>query len=519
MKHALVGWLSISLLLLLAGQSALAQTPEPDSAALVPTQPARLELPFTQYNSDMHVLAIPEDSSVVMLVEKEVPTSSRTSYSFQKLDHILQSLGTRKLDVPIEYEFERMSAEGTAVYALFQSTYAPERLLIAALDGRTGDVRLLKFDTKVTRDVLDLKALAGNLFVTVMLEQHMTVVLLDLAAGKHQILPAVYEPLTTELTFLTDSATKRAEVIMRQSNGVKSRLQLKQLSAEGTLLNSEFVQTESERSLITAQVSLGDSADRMLAGTYTLRDTRYSQGIFSADLTAGTTPTGVRQSLRFYDFTRLKHFFDYLKPARAARIRQRSEERRAANRELPLRYRLLVHDMLPVQNGYVLVAEIYYPRYRNDSYGMAMAGTRYRQFDGYHSTHAIVCGFDRRGNLLWDNTFVLKEVETYDLTETVRLRPLADGQRLIMAYLKEDEIRYKVIDRAVASSNDLVVPLRTAQPDSKEKLSSTSQEGLLAWYGGNFLAFGYQTVRTPRSASRDIFFLSTISFDQASAKE
>ncbi len=65
-----------------------------------------------------------------------------------------------------------MSAEATAVYALFKSRYAPERLMVAALDGRTGDVRLVKFDTRVTRDVLDLKALAGNLFVTVLVEQH-----------------------------------------------------------------------------------------------------------------------------------------------------------------------------------------------------------------------------------------------------------------------------------------------------------------------------------------------------------
>jgi hypothetical protein len=134
------------------------------------------------------------------------------------LIHQLKDLGSRNLEIPIEYEFKLMSAEATAVYALFQSRYAPERLLVAGLDGRTGNVTQVKFDTEVTRDVLDQKVLAGNLFVTVLLDQHMTVVKLDMKAGKHQLLPSVYEPLTTELTFLTDSATKRAEVIMRQSS-------------------------------------------------------------------------------------------------------------------------------------------------------------------------------------------------------------------------------------------------------------------------------------------------------------
>jgi hypothetical protein len=163
----------------------------------------------------------------------------------------------------------------------------------------------------------------------------------------------------------------------------------------------------------------------------------------------------------------------------------------------------------------VLVAEIYYPRYRNDSYGFAWIGSQYRrQFDGYHSTHAIVCGFDRRGNLLWDNTFVLKNVESYELAETVRLRPLPDGQRLVMTYLNEETIRYKIIDRAVASPNDLEVPLQPARADAKEKLSSTDQSGLLAWYGSRFLAYGYQHVRSQHGPDRDVFFINVVSFDQ-----
>jgi hypothetical protein len=160
------------------------------------------------------------------------------------------------------------------------------------------------------------------------------------------------------------------------------------------------------------------------------------------------------------------------------------------------------------------VAEIYYPRYRNDTYSFALGGSRFRQFEGYHTTHAIVCGFDRRGNLLWDNNFVLKDVETFDLMETVRLRPLPDGQRLVMTYLNEEKIKYKIIDRAVASPNDLSVPLQVANSEAKEKLSSTRQGGILPWYGSRFLAFGYQHVRTPRGSDRDVFFINVVSFDQ-----
>jgi hypothetical protein len=519
-----------SFLLAGAAQPGRAQTaPTATPAAYTPTQAARLELPLSTYSSDVRVQPLVQDSSVVLLVKQDAPGQRRDSYSLQKYDQRLQPRWSRVLTVPREYEFQHFCAEGTQVYALFQSEFVEHRLWVAAVDGVSGEMRTYEFETKLARDIYDLKALAGNLFVTVLVDNHLTILLLDLATGKHQFLPSVYEPLPAQLSFLADSAAQRAEFVMSQTNGYKMRLQLKQLSARGMLLRSEFVQAESERGLISAQISPAtDSANgRLLAGTYTLRDPRYSQGLFAADLSAGVTPTGSRRSLRFYDFANLKHFFDFMSPSRANRVKQRSEKLRAADRVMRLRYRTLIHDLVPFEDGYVMVAEVYFPHYRYNSYGMGFPYSPYyysgygnanwnnggRNFDGYRITHALVCGFDKRGNLLWDNTFVLKDVVRYTLTETVRLRPMPDG-RLAIAYLDNDKLYYKVINRTTPSPNDLHVNLKTsALPTAKEKASNTSQEGLVTWYGSRFLAYGYQHVRADRGPDRDVFFLNAVSFE------
>ncbi len=522
MKHIY----AVLLLGLLPAAACLAQAPP---APYTPTQAGRLELPLETYSSDVHVQPLLADSSVVLLVEQDRLGSRDDSYSLQKYNRQLQPVWNRALDVPREFEFKEFVAEGTTVFALFQSESVQHRLWVAALDGLTGTVRTFVFETKLVRDVYDLKALAGNLFVTVLVDSHLTVLLLDLDRVTFQFLPSVYEPLPAQLSFLADSAAQRAEFVMSQTNGYKMRLQLKQLSARGMLLRSEFVQAESERGLISAQISPASdsSSGRLLAGTYTLRDPRYSQGLFAADLSAGVTPTGSRRSLRFYDFINLKHFFDFMSPGRARRLRLRSERLRAADRVLRLRYRTLIHDLIPTADGYVLVAEVYFPHYRYNSYGLGMPyyspyyysgygnanwANGNRQFDGYRITHALVCGFDQRGNLLWDNTFVLKDVVRYDLTETVRVRPLPDG-RLTIAYLDNDKLNYKIIDRATPAPNDQSVTLQTsALPTAKEKATGTSQENLLTWYGGRFLAHGYQHVRADRAPDRDVFFLNVVEF-------
>jgi len=504
-------------------------TPPPNA----PVQNARTELPLTTANSEVHVQALAADSTVVVLVGHERPISSKTIFAFQQYDQALQLRNELPLEVPDEFGFTRLCAEGNTVYALFSSNSTAGRLYVAAYNGRLGQVRTQQFDTRLSREIVELKALDGRLFATVLLNDrlHVTALLLDVATGHMQYLTSIYEPLPTQLTFVADAATRRAEYVLSQTNGRKSRLLLKQLTDRGQLVSSEFVQAESDRSLITAQLTPPqDTTARLLMGTYSLRDANYAQGLFATDLRS-VSETGTKAPLRFYDFLRLKHFFDYLKPSRQARLRLRTE-RRIARSVPPLRwhYRLLLHELMPQSDGgYVLVAEVYYPHYRYSNYGSYTgpynslgnqfgygypANFNSRVFDGYQTTHALVCGFDRSGTLLWDNTFVVQNLRRSELEEAVRLQTLPDG-RLVLAYLDEHKLRYKLINRAESSPNDHEVPIETALPTATagpERPTDTSQADLLPWFGSRFVATGYQRVRVENGPDREVFFLNSVVF-------
>ncbi|GAA3993423.1 hypothetical protein [Hymenobacter antarcticus] len=521
--------LLLTLGLLVAPSALRAQKKAVPPPANAPRQPARTELLLDQYNSEVHVLPLPADSTVVVLVGRNQPLSSKTFYVFQQYDHALHLRQESQLEVPDEFNYVRMCAEAGTVYALFSSRTTPGRLWVAAYNGRLGQVRTQQYETRLSREIVELKALDGRLFATVLLndQRHVTALLLDVATGQMQYLASIYELLPTQLTFVADAVSRRAEYVLSQTNGRKSRLLLKQLTEHGQLVSSEFVQAESERSLITAQLTPPqDTTARLLMGTYSLRDPNYAQGLFATDLRP-TGTTGTKPPLRFYDFLRLKHFFDYLKPQRQARLRQRTE-RRVARSVPPLRwrYRLLLHELLPqADGGYVLVAEVYYPHYRYNSYNSMMtpfnnpsslygSGSS-RVFDGYQTTHALVCGFDRGGNLLWDNTFVVENLRRRELEEAVRLQTLPDG-RLVLAYLDEEKLRYKLIDRAESSPNDHQVPIQTGLDPTRdtgpEHASDTWQSDLLPWFGSRFVASGYQRVRVGRGPDREVFFLNSVVF-------
>ena len=513
----------------LTGPSALraqkrADAPAPPDA---PAQTARTELPLTVFESEVHVQALPADSTVVLLVGRNRPLSNKSSFAFQQYDQALHLRQELALEVPTEFAFRRMCAEGNTVYVLFSSTSTPGRLWAAAYNGRLGQVRTQQYETRLSREIVDLKALDGRLFATVLLNDqlHVTALLLDVASGQMQYLSSIYEPLPTQLTFVANAASRRAEYVLSQTNGRKSRLLLKQLTDRGQLVSSEYVQAESERSLITAQLTPPqDTSARLLMGTYSLRDPSFAQGLFATDL---RPTTGTKPPLRFYDFLHLKHFFDYLKPSRQARLRERTQRRLA--RSVPPRrwhYRLLLHELLPQPDGgYVLVAEVYYPHYRYNSYGNlppafyngpSQYGYGYgnsRVFDGYQTTHALVCGFDRSGTLLWDNTFVVENLRRSDLEEAVRMQSLSDG-RVVLAYIDEEKLRYKVINRAESSANDRHVPIQTGSGAVAvtERVSDTSQADLLPWFGTRFVASGYQRIHVEHGPDREVFFLNSVVF-------
>ncbi|WP_460584417.1 hypothetical protein [Hymenobacter arcticus] len=519
-----------------------AQRPLPPPPPDAPKQQARTELLLDPNNDEVQVQALPADTAVVLLIRHEGPGMARKpQYVFQQYGadlHLRREVG---VEIPPEYEVQRLCAEPGVVYALFRTPATPGRLLAVAYDARAGQVRAQTFDTKLSRDVVSLKAMGGRLLVNVTLSDqlHQTVLLLNVADGRFQFLSSLYEPLNTELTSVADRPAGRAEFVLSQSNGRKQRLLLKRLSAEhGQLLNSELVQTESERSLLTAQLSSPeDTTARLLAGTYGLRGLQYAQGLFATDLTTRTAAApDSRPALRFYDFKRFRHFFDYLNPPHEARLRGRAA-RREAREASPLHwhYHLLLHELLrQPDGGYTLVAEVYTPQYNYSSYGGGMlspysvtghnslgAFNGYnpyinygsnRTFIGFRTTHVLVCGFDAKGNLLWDNAFVTGPgLVRSELEAAVQPLPLADG-RLVLAYMLDNEVHYKRINQGEEGPNDTKVELLTGAAERAEKVLDVRQPDLFPWVGNKYIASGFQKIKVEHGLERQVFFLQVLHF-------
>jgi hypothetical protein len=202
-----------------------------------------------------------------------------------------------------------------------------------------------------------------------------------------------------------------------------------------------------------------------------------------------------------------------MKPKRKARVKNKIVKKREKGKEYQLRYRVLLHDIIEKDNQYIVIGEAYYPQYRSTSmYGGFGRGYNDRIFDGYKYTHAVVCGFDKKGNLLWDNCFEIQDVTNYYLEEMVKVA--VDDDKIILAYPQDGQLATKLIKGNEVVKNKENYPIKTNFEG--DKVLNSEDVNVSDWYGKYFISWGHQEISNTKDAgvknNRKVFYLNKVTY-------
>jgi hypothetical protein len=474
-----------SILLLLAGflTSIFA------NAQLVQT--ARAELTMRSDFSTCQIWPQPDSTLLVLNVE---PTYRRNldPFTLYHFNHDLNLQWKVPVSVPRGNRFLKLTTEKQYTYLLFQPGKATElNLVIIHLPTGQQQLSTHLMPEGMSFALSDLSVLNGYLFLTGFQDNRLTLLHLNPAEKELVKLPAIYDQTSALTEFLTDTVAKRMEFVLGESNGRRSRLQVKRLAPDGHLVSLNFI-NRPDRNFLAARLAPGDSTRKLVIGTYSYRDLRYAQGFFTGPLTLQPG-----EDFRYHDFTDFSHYFDYLRPNRQIRLRQKVARQKLTQKIFHLRHRVLLHALKPYLGGYLTVGELYAPHYTGDG--------PERIFDGYQHATAIVAAFDNKGNLRWENSFPLRNIRFFDLTEIVTTAINKD--QVLLAFQEENKIRYKLLNNSEATSNDLF--LEITPPG--EKILRHEPEGMSAWYRNNILEFGVQHLRGSKG-TRAVFYLNKLTF-------
>jgi len=219
---------------------------------------------------------------------------------------------------------------------------------------------------------------------------------------------------------------------------------------------------------------------------------RYSDGIYF-EVSDGSQVS----SSRIYKFTKLKNFFSHI---------------RTIHKEIGAVYpedylKLTMHDIVSLDDGYLVVGEVYYPIY---SGGGILEPTSTPVFVGYQYTHATIIKLDKIGNIKWDRTF--KMWNQTDSSEPVKfLSTVADENSIKLVSIVDNTITSKEInyDGDVLQSEG-AKPMEMSKEGDKRRWTLPD---IRHWYDDYFIAYGTQKIKNDETGKRKVFFVNKIKYE------
>lgn len=214
---------------------------------------------------------------------------------------------------------------------------------------------------------------------------------------------------------------------------------------------------------------------------------------------------------------------------REKRVKERIERRKSLGKKIKFNYRLMVHDIIERENEYILVGEAYYPRYRSTSstYGRSVAGfggfggvpnSFNPYFIGYRYTHAVVVGFSKSGDIIWDNSFEINDVQTPVLREFVNVTVDEDGDKIVLLYLYDNTIRSKIIQGDKILEGITFNPVKLSFESDEARSTDKEVEGLEKWYDNKLFGYGKQKIKNLKDKdvklNRRIFYINKIEYEK-----
>ncbi len=465
-------------------------------------QSARIEFLTADRSVEENFDVTPLNKMGLLVTHRKNEFYKGESWTFHSYDTTLHERWRTDFKLSDKLKAVRSFNNQQFLYWLF-SEQDTEKFTMLRLDLQSGetDIFMGKLPTEI--DIHHFKVLNNMAYIGGYYRTRPVVMAFSFFDGSVKVLPYLYTENTEISSLDIDEVHNELTAILYKTKGRNCQFVIKTYSYQGQLVRTTTMPSDNKNSLISGKILPFDDQNSLLIGNYSQGCTSYSQGLFFSRI-----QNGEPESLQWIDFGKLENFFNYLKPKRKQRMIDRIGRQKEEGREPKFRYRLLVHDILDVGDELIFVAEVFYLS------GKATLSVRTasRDLEAYNYTHAIVCGFDKKtGKLLWDNCLSIDELTGFELVKMVQVTP--QNEKLILAYPKEGRIYTKAIEKNKVVRQTEEFEIKPADKD--EKITDNDQQQITAWYGGDFVVYGYQKISNEKSsvATRDVFYINKLTYD------
>ncbi|GHN00854.1 hypothetical protein WSM22_23430 [Cytophagales bacterium WSM2-2] len=483
----------------------------------------RIELKVASDREAFSIL--PLDSSGILLYRFYLGPigSTKDQVEVMKLDTALQVQWRGFMGVPKGNSLASVSMLEQKIYFFFKPPQGQLGFLLYTLSPKDGSYVALPLNNVVSFNATEFVAGNETFLIGGYFNFRPIVLWYSLKTGLSKLLPGFLNE-QGEITQMKTYPGGNVDVVVSAKNSSRRKcIWIRSFNNEGDLIKTVVVEPEERKNLIFGRAAKMVNDNQIIAGVYG-RNTQYARGIFVADV----NPFG-EYAIHYYNFADLRNFFHYMKAKREKRVKERIERRRIKGKKVKFNYRFLVHELIPYQDQYIMLGEAFYASYTNAranplgvanygnvyspwTYGISnrIGSTPYQNnfvFDGFQYTHAVALGFDKDAKLIWDNSFEINGIKSFQLEQFVKILPGKD--HIVLVYMFENLIRTKIIKGEQVIEGTMQNPMKALEGEEIVK-NSTRTSKVDYWYGNHFLVYGIQAVKSGNTELR-VFFINKLS--------
>ncbi len=498
-----------------------------DTSVII-SQPNRIEFEKVKVDSEFYVIS-GDAEGVLVIEETRIPVKGG-GYEWQlhMVDTAFNVTWSQKHVVPADGTLLGYEYFDGKFYLLFnKNRFKSQDLLVFQINTKNKQSLAYEVTTVFPVEITHFESIGETLLIAGYANFRPVIITYNIHDKIPRVVPGFYDNKNDMLDLVVDKQSELFTVILSEKmRNKRMTVRVKTFTSKGDLIQDNLINPGDKKNLLDAASTTFSNGLQYLAGTHSKKSPFYSQGFYLSKFV-----NGLQQFNQYFSFADLNNFFAYLRPKKEERIKNRIAKKKERGKTKKFSYRLLVHKIIQRDDEYIMIAEAYYPRYSyNNNPGGAFSpygfGNPYRggaqafnpYFLGYKYTHAVVVGFDRNCNIIWDNTFRIEDIQSYTLSENVKVST-ADDQ-IILMYLQENEIRSKVINGNEIIEGRTFNPVRLTFDADELKTKDPQVEGLENWYDNTLFAYGEQSIKNESGQAgkidRKVFYLNKIKFDKNS---
>ncbi len=484
-------------------------------------QPKRVELGLEPNESAFTIISAEKDGLILVRETDEFDDQGRIIWDFIKYDTALHQDWRMTHSVKTNHQFTGYDYYDGHMYFLYsKGQYSTQGYYILKVNLATQQVTTHDIKRIIPIELTDFQINGGTALFIGEVNYKPAILHYTFATDRGKVLPGIYTNLGELIEAKVDDDTRLLTVIMNERSFRRTvTFSLKTFDEAGNLIKKRRLNPGLDYSLLSGKSTTFSDNMQLVAGTYTQRRSIYSRGLFIARL-----DDDGQKDIHYFNYADLKNFFKYMRKKREERIKTRINKKKEKGKDVKFNYRVLVHEILERDGQYILIGEAYYPRYtapypyfaglNADQTARRAARGLYTNFDGYRYTHAVLLAFDKQGNLLWDNSFEINDVVSYNLEQFVSVS--VEENRIVLLYNYENVLRSKIIQGGEVIDGKVSEDIRLRYENDEVRKNEAAFSGLQYWYNDYFYAFGVQKIRNMAdenvNLTREVFFINKVTY-------